>query len=282
MRILDTKKLQAAIMACALVMGAAPWATAGRGGSNSRIQNAVNSGSSAAIIAEIERAERLVCGGCIDTVMALLDDDRYEVREVAAWWFARRPAQKKEIIERSLAHLAGDDSIKARNAADALGAFEDPAAISALAAAAQRTELSAEARMHAVRALGDIGHGAATPALASAMQDADAGVRLAAVRAWLDIRQQAGAEPVVPLLSDGDVRVRRKAAAVVGSLRDAGARTALEDVLAGDDDPAARRNAAWALGRIGDAASRAALEAATSDPSPLVRVSARAALRNLR
>lgn len=278
----QNKTLWAAIMTLALATGALSTAQAGRGGSHSRIQNAINTGSTDAIIAEIERAERLICGGCITTVMALLDDTRYEVREVAAWWFARRPAQKAEITERSLALLAGNDSILARNAADVLGAFEDPAAIPALAQAAQRTELTAEARMHAVAALGDIGHGAGSTALAQAMGDSDAGVRLAAVSAWLKIRHQSSAAPVVPLISDVEPLVRRKAAAVAGSLRDAGARLALEAQLAGDEDPAVRRNAAWALGQIGDAASRPALQAATTDASATVRMTARAALRQLR
>ena len=51
------------------------------------------------------------------------------------------------------------------------------------------------------------------------------------------------------------------------------------------DDDALRwmtANAAWALGQIGDASSRAALEAATADPSSIVRMTARTALRNLR
>jgi HEAT repeat protein len=214
--------------------------------------------------------------------MKLLDDTRYEVREVAAWWFARRPAQKSDITERSLAHLAGSDSDLARNAADILGAFEDPGAIAALSMAVQRPDLSAEARAHAAQALGEIGHIAANPALEVAMRDGDAGVRLAAVSAWLDIRNQGEATPVIARIADADVRVRRKAAAVAGGLREVDARAALEAQLASDADPAVRRNAAWALGRIGDAASSAVLTAAREDPSPMVRMTARVALRNLR
>lgn len=257
-------------------------ADAGRGGSASRIKNAISTGSPEAIIAELERAERLVCGACIEPVMQLLDDPRYQVREVAAWWFARRPAQKKELVDRSLAYLLGSDSIQARNAADVLGSFREPSAVPALSAAVERTDLDAEARRHAVRALGDIAHPRATPALEAAMRDQDASVRLSAVTAWLNIRGQSTAAPVAALIADGDVLVRRKAAAVAGNLREAGARAMLEAGLAGDSDAAVRRNAAWALGRIGDSASRAALEAATGDPSPLVRSAARVSLRQLR
>nr|MBA3817892.1 HEAT repeat domain-containing protein [Deltaproteobacteria bacterium] len=50
----------------------------------------------------------------------------------------------------------------------------------------------------------------------------------------------------------------------------------------GDTDAFVRRNAAWALGRLGDAASRSALTRATTDLSGLVRMTAKAALAQLR
>ena len=256
-------------------------AHAGRGGSAARIQNAVNTGSVDAIIAEIERSERLICDACTPIVTDLLDNDRYELREAAAWWIARRPALKVQLAERSAADLQGSDSRLARNAADILGTFRHHSAIPALAAAAARTDLSAEARMAAVRALGTIGHRDANPALTAAMGDADATVRLAAVTSWLQVRRQANAAPVVGLVGDSSADVRMKAAAVIGSLRDASGRAALEAALAGDASANVRRNAAWALGRIGDAASRPALEAAQFDNSPLVRQTAKAALASL-
>ncbi len=277
-------KMYAALLGAAFVLGAfATTASAGRGGSHARIQNAINTGSSAAIIAEIERAERLICSSaCIETVMSLLDDPRYEVREAAGWWFARRPAQMKELQERSYAALIGDDSIAARNAADMLGAFRRPAGVAPLSAAAVRDDLSAEARFAAVRSLGLIGHLDAGPALAVAMNDSDAEVRRAALTSWRTLRGQADAAPAIVLLSDEVVEVRREAAAVIGSLRDGAARAALEQRLLDDEDPLVRRNAAYALGRIGDASARASLQAATSDESSLVRMSARAALNKLR
>lgn len=265
----------------ALIIGTASVAEAGTGGSNGRIQSAINTGSTTAIVAELERAERLVCAACIDTVMDLLDHSEYEVREAAAWWFARRPAQKKELTERSLAHLIGKDSTQARNAADILGAFQSPASVPALAQAASRTDLSAEARRHAVRALGLTKVKAANPALAAAMSDSDAGVRFEAVSAWLRVPRQTDAAPVAARLSDTDALVRRTAAAVVGNLRDASSRTSLEALL-GDSDSTVRTRAAWALGQIGDLASVSALRAATEDSSPLVRSAARAAIRRLR
>ena len=256
-------------------------AEAGRGGSAARIQNAVNTGSVDAIIAELERAERLICDACTPTVMDLVDHDRYELREAAAWWIARRPVLKQQLATRSTADLAGGDSRLARNAADVLGTFRHPSAIPALAAAAGRAELSPEARMAAVRALGTIGHRNANTALTAAMGDADAAVRVAAVSSWLQVRKQAGAAPVVGLVGDADATVRAKAAAVIGDLREASGRAALEAALTGDADASVRRNAAWALGRLGDAAARPALQAATTDLSPLVRQTAKAALAQL-
>ncbi|MEM9493413.1 MAG: HEAT repeat domain-containing protein [Myxococcota bacterium] len=277
-----TKIALASALCSALALSVASPAEAGVGGSNARIQNAINTGSAEAIIAEVERAERLVCGTCITTVMTLLDDERYEVREVAAWWFARRPAQKTELAERSLAQLAVGDSIATRNAADILGAFRLPSAVPALALAAQRGDISAEARVHAVRAIGLIASKRGNDALATAMTDSESSVRLAAVTAWHNVRFQRGAAPVGVLVADSDTQVRRKAAAVLGNLREASARVAIEQQLAGETDPMTRRNLAWALGRIGDRASEDILRAATEDPSPLVRMTARAALRQLR
>lgn len=279
MRTLKQMFLAAAVAGALAAAGGT--AEAGRGGSAARIQNAVQTGSVDAIIAELERSERLICDACTPTVMDLLDNDRYELREAAAWWIARRPVLKGQVTERSIADLQGSDSRLARNAADALGTFRHPQAIPALAAAVVRTDLSADARMAAARALGTIGHRNANTALTAAMNDSDPSVRFAAVSSWLQIRKQANAAPVVGLLDDSDATVRAKAAGVVGELRDATGRAALEAALTGDADPNVRRNAAWALGRIGDSASRTALSAATTDPSPLVRQTAKAALAGL-
>lgn len=277
-----SKTMLLSAAASMLLAGTAQVADAGRGGSFARISNAINGGSEWAIIAELERAERLVCHACIEPVMRLLDDERYSIREVAAWWLARRPAHKSEVTQRSLGYLVSSDSKMVRNAADILGTFRHPVAIPALSTALARTDISAEARAHLAKALGTIGHPDANPALTTAMSDGDASVRLAAVSSWLDIRRQQSAAPVVPLISDSDLTVRRKAAAVVGSFRDSNGRVALENRLANDSDPVVRRNAAWALGRIGSEASRAVLQAATNDASGLVRRTAKQALRFLR
>jgi HEAT repeat protein len=271
------------ILAAAIVgvLAFAGTASAGRGGSASRIRDALNGGSVDAIIAEVERAERLTCPACVDPLMEMLDDERYEVREVAAWWFARRPVLKAALATDAVAKLAGSDTIAARNAADLLGGFRHPQAVPALNAAIGNRALGAEAKAAAARALGLIGHRDGSAGLTAALADTDAGVRWAAVDAWALIRGQAGAAPVVARITDGDAGVRARAAAVVGKLREATGRAALEAAVTGDADPEVRRNAAWALGELGDEAPRAALTAATTDRSGLVRRTATAALARL-
>jgi HEAT repeat protein len=271
-----------AAAATALLAGTVMVANAGRGASYGSVVGTINNGGTASIIAELERAERLVCPGCVDAVMPLLDDERYQVREVAAWWFARRPAQKKMLTDRSIDRLVAGDSVQVRNAADILGTFRHPQAIGPLADAYDRTDLTVEARAHIVFALGTIGDKAANPVLEAAMSDESADVRLQAVTAWVEMRRQSDAGQAVALVDDANVLVRRKAAAAVGFFGDADGRLALEDRVLNDDDPVVRRNAAWALGQIGDAASRTVLDQATDDESSLVRATARAAKRSLR
>ncbi len=257
-------------------------AFAGRGSSTGAIQSAIRSNNADAIISELERAERLICGACVEPVRALLDHQDYRVREAAAWWFARRPALKAEIRDVAIAALYAGDSIAARNGADALGTFRHPDAIDALAFASSRTDFTAEARAAAVQALGTIAHRDALPAITAALADSDALVRAAAVNAYAELRGTFSGDELAPLAADPDVSVRRQATARLGGFATASARPQLEAAL-GDADAIVRRNAAWALGRIGDSGSRPALEAAAAnDESSLVRSIATAALRELR
>jgi hypothetical protein len=273
----------AALLAVAALAVAVPDAVAGRGGSFARIRSAAQHGNPDAIVAELERAENIPCTSeCMTFVMGLLEHDSYYVRDAAAWWFARRPAQKAELAERAQAQLAGGDSAAVLSAADTLARVGHPSVVPDLAAALARSGLSDEARVHTVRAVGKLAHRSASAHLAAAMSDGSASVRREAIEAWSAILRQVDAEPVAALIDDDDVSVRRAAARIVGRFRTAAARTRLEQRVASDPDPAVRRDAAWALGRIGDAASRSALETATADSSSLVRMTARAALRELR
>jgi HEAT repeat protein len=210
--------------------------------------------------------------------MSLLDHDDYRVREVAAWWFARRPALKAAITLQSLARLTGGDARAAEYAADVLGTFRHPSVIPALEQAL-RSSHPAATRVAVVRALGTIADPAGKAAVVAALADPDAATRAAAATAYFELRGPRDGEPLVALVADGDARVRREAVAVAGNLRTAAARAALEDRLANDPDALVRRNAAWALRELGDPASRPALErAASSDPVAFVRSVAKSAI----
>ncbi len=271
------------IYSAALVVGLsfATTAEAGRGGSARKIQQAITSGSSDAIIAELERAEGLACGECVTLVARLTEDSRYEVREVAGWWFAKRPGLSKPLAEGFVADLASGDTIAVRNAADFLGATVSFTALPALRAAIGR-ELGVEARLALVRAAKSLAHIDGNPVLTTAMRDGTASVRVAAVEAWRDIRTQTDATPAVALLADTDAGVRAAAATVVGAMGGTAGLSALQTLVASDADPFVRRNAAWALGQLGGESSRDALMRATTDKSGLVRMTAKAALAALR
>jgi hypothetical protein len=256
-------------------------ALAGRGGSSEAIQAAIASGSTDAIAAELERTESLICDACIPLVTALTEDPRYSVREVAAWWFSRRPGLRDMLVDGFLADLPHGDTTKVRNAADFLGRTRTLSAIAPLRAAIHRGDIGVEGRLAVVRAIGSMGHPSSTDVLVTALADPDAGVRGAAVTAWRGMFGQRTALPVVPLLGDLDASVRAQAAAVVGAMGEQTGRAALEAIVVGDLDPAVRRNAAWALGQLGNAASRAVLIQAASDRSGLVSGVARASLAKL-
>ena len=255
-------------------------ALAGKGGSAASIRQAVTSGSVDAIVAEVEKTEGLMCEECVQMVTNLTADSRYAVREVAGWWFAKRPALREMLSEQFAADLTGSDSVRVRNAADFIGATVTLTALPQLREAATHAGLSTEAKLALVRAAKALAHVNGNPVLVAEMQDRDATVRAAAVTAWRDILDQKSAQPIVARLTDGDANVRAQAATVVGGMSEQSARGQLETLLA-DADPFVRRNAAWALGKLGQGASRAALTAATSDKSGLVRQVAKAALAQL-
>ena len=250
------KNISMKIAAVAFAMLIPAAAFAGKGGSNAKLVAAVNTGSVDAIIAEAERMESLLCEECIQTMTNLTEDSRYAVREVAAWWFARRPALKDMLAQQFADDLPRGDTTKVRNAADFLGATKTYTALPQLRATIHRSDLGVEARVALVRA--------------------------AAVAAWPDVLDQQNALPVVALLGASDANVRAQAAAVVGGMTEQSGRLALEGLVTGDASAIVRRNAAWALGQLGNAASRAALLQATSDKSGLVRGVAKAALAQLR
>lgn len=276
-----TSLFRLSLLTSLVLLLSATAAFAGKGGSAGQIKSAVASGSVDAIIAEIERAEALVCPECVDVMTNLLDHPRYEVREAAGWWFAKRPALKAAMVEQMVNDLGVGTGVSVRNAADFLGAVRAADRLPALGAAYDRG-VSAEARLAIVRAAGAIASSNGNALLQKGLADADGAVRLMAVTSWRDMRGQSGALPLVPLLSDRDAAVRAEAAASIGGLREQSGRAMLETLVTTDPDAVVRRNAAWALGELGGSQSAAALDAASKDASPLVRGVARAARRALR
>ncbi|HSS01621.1 MAG TPA: HEAT repeat domain-containing protein [Kofleriaceae bacterium] len=272
------KNISMKIAAVAFAMLVPAVAFAGKGGSYARLSSAVASNSVDAMISEVERMESLYCEECIQVITNMTEDSRYAIREVAAWWFARRPALKDMLASQFVDDLPRGDTIKVRNAADFLGGSKTYNALPQLRAAIHRGDIGVEARLALVRAAATIAHTGGNEVLTTAMGDGDASVRAAAVVAWRDVLDQQSALPVVPLLGDADANVRAQAATVVGGMRELSGREALERLVVGDADSSVRRNAAWALGQLGNAASRAALLQASGDKSGLVRGVAKASL----
>jgi len=264
-------------------LAAAGSAVAGRGSSPEAVRLAIASGSPDAIKAELERAEHLVCLSCVDMVKTLIDSQDEGIRQVAAWWLARR-AVVRDIRVDMLNRLGQPDSTAARNAADVLGEFHTPSSIPALAAALTNPAFSSEARAHIAQALGKISRPTVVAPLTGALSDNDAVVKVAAMRALQGIAGLRDGSAVSPLLVDGDADVRAEAAATLCTFHDANGAAALVTALQNDSSPVVRKRAAWALGEIHASVSVAgpALQsAASSDASPFVRSLASAALTRL-
>jgi HEAT repeat protein len=278
MKNISQKLAAVAFTLCATAMPA----FAGKGGSAGLIKSAVSTGSVDAIVAEVERAEKLMCEECLDTMVALTEHSRFEVREVAAWWFAKRPGAAKIMVSQMRDDLALGGSIKVRNAADFVGRIREFSALPDLKTALARPDITADAKVAIVRAVGFMAHPDGNAILTTAISDGSPEVRAAAATAWRDILGQVTAKPLLGLLSDGNARVRAEAATVLGAYGELDARVTLEQLLMTDPDPFVRRNAAWALGRIGQVGSSIALTFALNDESGIVRGVARGALSSLK
>jgi HEAT repeat protein len=258
-------------------------AQAGTGATWATLNNAIRSNNQSAIIAAIERAEKLPCGSCIDLVEPLIDDDRREVRDVAAWWLSKR-AIRDQIKDEMHERLLSGGTIQARNAAQVLGRFMHPGALSALEVAIHDDQLGDEARVEAVLAVGMIGHIAGKEILEAALTSESPEVRAAAADNLRAIRGNVDGLALVAVLSDESPEVIEAAAASLGTIEEKAAVADLVDVLVDTDLPdSARDKAAWALGQIGDGSASPALESVMKgDESSLVRSAARVAWHKLR
>jgi len=264
-------------------LAAAGTAVAGRGASPQSVQRAIASGSPDAIKAELERAEHLVCVSCVDMVMPLLDNNNQGIREVAAWWIARRGVARNVRVT-MLNRLGQPDSVAARNAADVLGEFHYVSSIPALSAALSNPLFTSEARAHVAAALGRINRPAVVAPLTTALAVNDGVVQVASMKALQSIAGLRDGAAVSPLLGNADTGVRAEAATTLGMFHDANATSALVTALQNDESPIVRKRAAWALGEIranSTLAGPALQNAAANDASPFVRSLATAALTRL-
>ena len=278
------KTMKLAVVAfLGISLAAAGTAVAGRGSSPQAVQRAIASGSPDAIKAELERAEHLVCVSCVDMVMPLLDNNNQGIRQVAAWWIARRGVARNVRVA-MLNRLGQPDSVAARNAADVLGEFHYVSSVPALSAALSNPVFSSEARAHMAAALGRISRPEVVAPLTTALGTSDGVVQVAAMQALQSIAGLRDGSAVSPLLGNGDANVRAEAATTLGMFHDAGAASALVTALQSDASPIVRKRAAWALGEIraNTAVAGPALQnAAANDASPFVRSLAAAALTRL-
>lgn len=283
MRINMNAKRLAVVTSFGLILAAGQVAYAGRGGSPQAIQQAISANSVDAIQAELERAEFLVCAACVDLVTPLVDHPDARVRQVAAWWLARR-AVSRQVQTAMITRLSQPDSTAALNAADVLGELHTVSSIAPLGAALSNPIFSGAARAEMAKALGTIGRPAGTPFLTAALSDGEPQVRAASVVALRTIRGNRDGSVAVALVGDSDAGVRAEAVTTLGMFKYAAAASALTTALASDPSVDVRKKAAWALGEIGAPSSVAGgtlQTAAASDPSPLVRSLSRAALTKL-
>jgi hypothetical protein len=278
------KTMKLAVVAfLGISLAAAGTAVAGRGSSPQAVSLAIQSRSPDAIKSELERAEHLVCVSCVDMVMPLLDNNNQGIREVAAWWIARRGVARTVRVQ-MLTRLGQPDSIAARNAADVLGELHYVSSIPALSAALSNPLFTSEARAHMAAALGRISRPEVVAPLTGALVVNDGVVQVAAMQALQSIAGLRDGAAVSPLLTSGDASVRAEAATTLGMFHDANATSALVTALQNDASPIVRKRAAWALGEIhaSTAVAGPALQAAVAnDGSPFVRSLAAAALTQL-
>jgi HEAT repeat protein len=283
MRINLNAKTLAVLTSLGLALAAGRGAQAGTGGSPQAIQQAINANSVDAIKAELERAEFLVCAACVDLVTPLVDHPNAEVRQVAAWWLARR-AVARQVQTAMITRLSQSDSTAALNAADVLAELHYVSSIPPLGAALSNPIFSGAARAEMAKALGTIGRPAGTPFLTAALADSDAQVRASSLVALRTIRGNRDGSVALALVSDGDEKVRAQAVTTLGMFKYAGGAAVLTGALASDPSADVRKKAAWALGEIGASSAVAGgplQTAASNDPSPLVRSLSRAALTKL-
>jgi HEAT repeat protein len=142
-----------------------------------------------------------------------------------------------------------------------------------------------EARLEAVRALGEINEPKAIEYLLQAANDPDMRIRIKAI----DTLGNAHAKDATGLLiqqlflRSTDLPTKQRVLAALGKIGDSRATNPILDILSRDIDPAVRGNAIFALGEIGDRAALPVLESLGKDgPDDVLRRLAVEAARKIR
>ncbi|MEO6237109.1 MAG: HEAT repeat domain-containing protein [Vicinamibacterales bacterium] len=144
--------------------------------------------------------------------------------------------------------LAAPAWIARKNAAWALGALGNRAAIPLLARSLHDTEAAVRGR--GAWALGALDSSEAVPALVDALKDSDPGVREQVAWALGAIGDRRGVDGLIGVLADSAAGVRKQAAWALGAIGDKRAVAGLMKCLK-DPEAGVRKQAAWALGAIG-------------------------------
>ena len=139
-------------------------------------------------------------------------------------------------------------------------------------------DLAREGRMPGVVALGEIKGAKAVPLLIEAL--GNEALKTEAMRALKKIGKPA-VPKLVKALGAQEPKMRRRAAEILGNIRDQKAAPALADAL-NDRDAVVRRKAAEALGKVCDSKEARGLVKARNDADPSVRRKAAEALERMR
>jgi HEAT repeat protein len=202
----------------------------------------------------------------IPALIDLLEDDEPVSPEVCRedhrrWWGDEQPITAGQESARALVRIgaaAFDPLLKAlgnagptarRNAAWALGAFDDQRAVTPLIGSLRDTD--DRVREQASWALGALDDARAVKPLIAALRDPSSQVRRQAAWALGAIDDSAAVDALVAALKDGDAHVREQSAWALGAIGDGRASTGLTLALK-DVESRVRRQAAWALGAIQD------------------------------
>ena len=142
-----------------------------------------------------------------------------------------------------------------------------------------------EARLEAVRALGEINEPKAIEYLLQAANDPDMRIRIKAIDTLGNAHAKDASGLLIQqlFLRSTDLPTKQRILAALGKIGDTRATGPILDILSRDIDPAVRGNAIFALGEIGDRTALPSLESLAKDsPNDVLRRLAVEAARKIR